>query len=88
MKTTEEMMKEILELKKSKSDSIHFDVDKTTEIFVEILADQNGGALQILLAWRNINTGKIFELVMCEYDDNEDIKISLNYIRSYIYWMI
>lgn len=81
IKTTQEMLTDIVELKRLKGDMACFEINEQSCIFIEIFAYENKDTLNIAIEWRDSDTNEPFEATVCSYDDDREIESALDYIR-------
>jgi hypothetical protein len=81
MKTIKEMMKEVSQMKRSGKDEVWFDATENLGIFVEVV-DPKDDELEIAIELRDIDTNDTKESVVCNYNDDNEIESSLDYIRA------
>lgn len=82
MKTTQEMLQDVIELKKSNKDMIIFEVDDLMQIVVEIYSLEDCDTLKIAIELRYIETKEVLQSISCDYDDDMVLEVCLKHIRD------
>lgn len=84
VKSTDEMLSDIQELKRSGDDTFWFRLNEDAHIFVEIVSLEGGDILKIILSVRDTHTGKVLDSFNCDYDDDVEIKNALGHLKGYV----
>jgi hypothetical protein len=84
LKTTEEMMEKVLEMKRDGKDRVQFEMTENLGIFVEVVSFMGNDKLEIAIELRDIDTEDTKESAICNYDDDAEIESCIDYIRACI----
>ena len=76
---SDEMESGVTKLKESGENTISFEIDEENEIRVEIYLSSDG--LEVSIEWINSETEEIMEGAVCDYGNDKDIKMVLDYIK-------
>ena len=82
MITIEEMVKKMVEFRKSDEKETCFDITENLKIFIETQIKEEEDGLEFSMSVQNIKTNECYAVATADYDDEPNIEWALNCMRE------